>query len=166
MMIVVNTFLLCSPGTDSCSDCDAGKFSENPTSTACADCSPNSESNAGATQCKCSVGATGRLTCMRIVSFTYRYVSSSNFTHDDLNAGPDGGDCTGCVPGKFKSVVGSAGCDDCSQGKYSAIVGATSSGICTGLLFSATYNTTPHLVLIFRCQVHKLMSHISDCTLI
>lgn len=44
--------------------------------------------------------------------------------------GMNGGPCTACGTGTFKSTTGSAGCTVCSAGTYSAATAATSSSTC------------------------------------
>ena len=45
-------------------------------------------------------------------------------------SGPDGGTCTACVAGKYKTSTGSAACTDCGADTYSAAVGASGSSTC------------------------------------
>lgn len=44
--------------------------------------------------------------------------------------GADGGPCTACVAGTFKSVVGSAGCSSCGENTYSTTTAAVSATTC------------------------------------
>jgi hypothetical protein len=46
-------------------------------------------------------------------------------------SGPDGGPCTACVTGKYKTLTGTATCTDCGAGTYSAAVGASTSSTCS-----------------------------------
>ena len=45
--------------------------------------------------------------------------------------GPDGGPCTACVAGKYKTASGSSACSSCSSGQYNVAPGGTSSAACT-----------------------------------
>jgi syndecan 4 len=44
--------------------------------------------------------------------------------------GPDGGPCTVCVAGKYKTTTGSVVCTDCGAGTYSTTLGATAAATC------------------------------------
>ena len=44
--------------------------------------------------------------------------------------GPNGGECSACTAGKFKTSLGSVSCTDCGAGKYSTITGASTSATC------------------------------------
>jgi hypothetical protein len=46
------------------------------------------------------------------------------------STGPDGGTCTACVAGKFKSGTGSVVCTECGASTYSTSTGATAIGTC------------------------------------
>jgi len=46
------------------------------------------------------------------------------------STGPDGGTCTACVAGKFKTVTGSATCTDCGADTYSTTTGAMAADTC------------------------------------
>jgi len=79
--------------------CGANTYRETP--DVCTLCPTNSNSPVGSTivtACVCDAGSTG----------------------------PDGGACTQCVAGKYKSVTGNATCTNCLAGEYSTTVGATS----------------------------------------
>ncbi len=53
-------------------------------------------------------------------------VCSCNAGYTDAN----GGVCSGCVTGKYKTTSGSVSCTDCGVGTYSTTVGASKSGVC------------------------------------
>ena len=58
------------------------------------------------------------------IIFVWPYLCSPGFT------GPDGGLCSPCGPGTYKSAAGSAACIDCVSGTYSTATGATSIDTC------------------------------------
>ena len=83
-----STHYLVTGPTTTCAGCAAGKYYS---SGACADCPANTDSEYGAassTDCFCNAGYTG----------------------------PNGGTCTQCAAGKFKTTTGSAACTDCQAG--------------------------------------------------
>jgi hypothetical protein len=93
--------------TDPCRCC-AGKYGTatgQTTEASCTACPSNSTSPAGSaalTSCTCNAGSTG----------------------------PDGGNCTACVAGKYKTSAGSALCSDCPTNSTSP-AGSTSLTHCT-----------------------------------
>ena len=95
-------------GNDTCLDCAASTYSATVGATgtgACLNCPANAVSGAGSGiigSCVCNVGATG----------------------------PNGGVCSLCAVGKYKSVNGTAACTDCWAGSYSGVLGANSSDTC------------------------------------
>ena len=96
-------------GTAACTPCEAGKYS--PT-----------------------FGANASSTCITCPAHSQSEEGSSNITHCLCNAGysgRDGGVCSACVAGKYKSVNGSAACTSCDAGKYSEHTGAASADACT-----------------------------------
>ena len=46
-------------------------------------------------------------------------------------AGSNGGTCTACVAGKYKTAPGSAACTDCPAGTFSPAAAATASSACS-----------------------------------
>ena len=95
-------------GDFACVDCGAGKYSSataQALESACVECPTNSNAPAGSsfqTSCLCNAGSNG----------------------------PNGGSCTNCAAGKYKSVVGTTYCTDCGVGTYSASVSATTESTC------------------------------------
>ena len=95
-------------GNESCVDCGANTYSTTVGATgagACVGCPVNAVSGAGSAvigSCVCNVGSTG----------------------------PNGGTCTLCAVGKYKSVNGTLACTDCLAGSYSGTLGANSSARC------------------------------------
>ena len=92
-------------GPETCYDCDAGTYSTTTGAIAlatCIACPSNTQSDLGSTSCVCNLGFTG----------------------------PDGGTCTACAAGKYKTVTGPDTCTDCAAGKYSATMAATACWAC------------------------------------
>ena len=86
-----------------CTDCAAGKYSASTGAAAessCSTCPANSQS---------VVGSTAQASCVCNPGFT----------------GTNGGTCTACVAGKYKTAPGEAACTDCAANTYSAVVGLT-----------------------------------------
>ena len=117
-----------------CINCEAGKYSNGGVSV-CTDCVQGSTSPIGSTaitSCVCKSGfvtvSTNPLVCEQAA----------------CTAGSTGpsGSCTQCVPGKYKTVSGSAPCDDCLAGKYSAATGASTVATCQNCS-AGSYSATP-----------------------
>ena len=96
-------------GAKECTECNVGHFSASvgAVSDVCQACAPNANAPAGSghsTACTCNAGSSG----------------------------PDGGNCTQCLPGKYKVAAGADPneCSECTTGKYSPTVGAASSSVC------------------------------------
>jgi hypothetical protein len=99
---------LASAAWNACADCGAGTYSAATGATVastCQSCPSNSQSATGsdaATDCVCVAGFSG----------------------------PDGGTCTACLAGKYKTTTGSVACTDCGAGKYSTASGASVASTC------------------------------------
>ena len=97
------------PGNAWCTSCMSGKYSDIPGATAASSCNlcpPRSDSPSGSgrvSACRCNVGATGI----------------------------DGGPCSACAAGKYKSFSGSGACINCPTGTYSTTMGALAFSTCT-----------------------------------
>jgi hypothetical protein len=124
-----NCVFACAPGKTgpdgSCSACVAGKYKTTSGSVVCTDCGVGTYST--------TVGASAASTCVSCPVNSNSVASSSAITGCTCNAGytgPDGGVCSACVPGKYKTSGGSAVCMDCGVGTYSVAVGATVSATC------------------------------------
>jgi hypothetical protein len=94
--------------------------------------------------CVCEVGtystAVGSSTCINCPSNSISPAGSAALTNCICNAGssgPNGGICTVCVEGKYKSSAGSVPCTNCGTGKYSTAVGASLCTSCGGGTYSA-----------------------------
>jgi len=114
------------PDGGSCTACAAGKYKTTTGSVACLDC--------GAGKYSTSTGATLEATCLACPSYSNSPSASASLSMCTCNVGftgPEGGSCTACVAGKYKTLTGSAPCTDCGDGKYSTSTGATSSAACT-----------------------------------
>ena len=91
-------------GSDGCTDCSAGTYSE-ATASACSDCPAHTYSPGGSplsTSCTCNRGYHG----------------------------PDGGPCAACGMGTYKDTKGSAPCTQCPAGKRSEATGMISEATC------------------------------------
>ena len=92
-------------GAQHCSDCEIGKYSNDLAAPTCSACPANSTTeqtgNRYQSGCVCNPG----------------YV------------GPNGGPCTACAAGKYRSE-GDNDCVDCEAGKYSGAPGATNESTC------------------------------------
>jgi hypothetical protein len=119
-----------------CINCAAGKYHAVHTDGICVNCPLYSTSPAGSSlmsQCTCNSG------------YEKVAIDALNFTCEPLSctAGSTGpaGSCTQCVPGKYKTVSGSALCDDCLAGKYSAATGSSTASTCQNCT-AGTYSET------------------------
>ena len=106
-----------SVGPGECSLCPGGTYSARtgqPSNATCTLCPTRGYSSPGSDtimDCMCNLGYTG----------------------------PNGTNCSACVPGKFKSTSGTMACTLCSQGKYStglAEISNRACGNCTANSFS------------------------------
>jgi hypothetical protein len=129
-----------------CINCEAGKYSNGGVSV-CTDCVQGSTSPIGSTaitSCVCKSGfvtvSTNPLVCEQAA----------------CTAGSTGpsGSCTQCVPGKYKTVSGSAPCDDCLAGKYSAATGASTAATCLSCS-AGSYAGTPGSFACSLCPSGK-----------
>jgi len=92
-------------GSASCLDCNAGSYLNISAGTACFACPSNTDAVRGSvqqTECVCNAGYTG----------------------------PDGGTCTVCDVGTFKSASGSAMCMDCQAATYNDLAGSSACMSC------------------------------------
>ena len=125
------------PDGGPCAACIAGKYKTQTGSATCTLCNAGQYSN--------QVGASSSGTCVNCPTGTYSNAdrsppcsscasdSNSPSASDDFSdclcnvgyTGPDGGPCTACVPGKYKTVTGAAACQDCVAGYYHQLPGAS-----------------------------------------
>ena len=125
------------PDGEPCDACAAGKYKTQTGSGTCTLCNAGQYSN--------QVGASSSGTCVNCPTGTYSNAvrawpcsscasdSNSPSASDDFSdclcnvgyTGPDGGPCTACVPGKYKTVTGAAACQDCVAGYYHQLPGAS-----------------------------------------
>ena len=106
-----------------CTMCEKGKYKSTVGSTACSLCRANSYSSGGGFDPSCT-------SCPEN-SFSPASLQSGAVTDCSCLAGysgPDGGPCTACPVGKYKSVNGSAAsCDFCPPGQYAKPYDASTS---------------------------------------
>ena len=124
-----------------CTPCSAGTYSEHTASTnssTCFSCPSNSNSNPGSdhsTDCICNVGYTGA----------------------------NGGTCTACPLGKFKSAPGAGVCTECHANTYGGGAGASACASCTT---NAITNGTGHTnIESCECKIHYGGAPGGTCTL-
>lgn len=114
-------------GSAPCTVCAAGTYSVNVGATsACINCLANQYST--------TVGANTSSTCISCPYNTTSAAGSAALANCVCLAGftgPNGGTCTPCVEGKFKSTTGSAACSNCAAGTYSVL---TASIVCINCL--------------------------------
>ena len=108
-----------------CVGCVAGKYKPDTGSLACSDCGPGKYSTATGQmfESTCSL-------CTANANAPAGSVVRSQCTCNSGFSGPNGGECLGCVAGKYKAGTGSAVCTDCGPGKYSASNWQTSESSC------------------------------------
>ena len=128
-------------GMLTCRICDPGTYNSQLGQTACSNCSVGLYS--------VHFGAIGNETCLacplgqwspegspscNLCPANSRAAASSGFlvncTCDAGFSGPNGGACTVCAAGKYKTVTGASPCESCAAGEYSNATGATSVGVC------------------------------------
>ena len=115
-------------GLIACKACEAGKYKSGTGSEGCTDCM--------AGKYLTSTGATAETACVACAAGFTSPIGSD--TLEDCvplacpagSTGPDGGTCTACVAGKFKTVTGSATCTDCGADTYSTTTGAMAADTC------------------------------------
>ena len=131
-----------------CKDCFLGKYQNSPGQTSCLECT-----NCGPGKYILSTNAckeTQNRVCTLVPAGNYQDENnqyfykqcpassdapegSSSLQNCLCNAGfsgPNGGPCTQCGSGKYKSSAGTDACTDCGIGKYSGTVAATSDTAC------------------------------------
>jgi len=122
-----------------CSSCPAGTYIGTTGATVCQNCTTHSTQ----VHTTSPIGSTSFSSCT--CKSGYEKVGTNPFECIALAcaAGSTGpaGSCTQCVPGKYKTVSGSALCDDCLAGKYSAATGASTAATCLSCS-SSTYSET------------------------
>ena len=114
------------PNGGTCTLCAVGKYKSVNGTAACTDCLAGSYSG--------RIGANNSETCVSCPDNSSSVVSSSALTGCTCNAGatgPNGGPCALCVPGKYKTVIGTAVCTNCSANTFSSVTGATSISACS-----------------------------------
>jgi len=174
---------ICNAGSTedsgSCVQCEAGKYKTSPGSDQCTDCDAGKYSS--------TVGATTYTVCQDCPEYTYRIQTGASAvgdcqscpTHSSAPPGSDalencmcdvghtgsnGGPCTACEAGKYKSTTGSDDCIDCPSGSYSSDSAATSPDDC---LLCAVGNYTVNNLPCVDCPKFSTTlqpgTSISDC---
>ena len=121
-----------SKGSGECVNCPAGKFANTTNSSHCFLCSSGKYS--------AQIGASSELTCNDCPDKQTSAPGSDGLTDCGCILGyhgANGGNCSACLPGSFKDVVGDAACELCDQGSYISFAAATACYDC-----EENYNTT------------------------
>ena len=108
------------PDGGPCTACTAGTYKDAEGGMACKVCPANSASpvaSTAASACVCNAGYTGPA-CSPIPQ-----PCNAGYT------GPDGGPCTVCPAGKYKSIAGTGACLDCPE-SYTSAIGSTGAAAC------------------------------------
>jgi hypothetical protein len=129
-------------GPDACTDCAPGKYLESTGALsvdACVACAAGrySTTTGAPLESECvrceagkystTVGAASESTCIGCPAHAHSPSGSDAGVDCLCNAGytgADGGECSACVPGKFKDAAGSASCTECAPGRYLTTAGA------------------------------------------
>ena len=115
-------------GASTCIGCSAGTYSGASgasSSTACTNCLVGTYSGGlGMSACiTCPAGSTSPSGSSSVAACVAT-ACNAGFT------GPNGGPCTACVAGKYKTTSGITACIDCGAGTYSTSTGATLAATC------------------------------------
>ena len=119
-----------SSGSVACIDCVTGKFASSSSQSVCSNCAAGKYSGTGFTVCCANSSYCGNNeymlsgTCQSCPAQSTAPACSTTLTSCLCNpgfSGPNGGPCTACKPGFYKSSVGSGNnnnCFSCTSGKY------------------------------------------------
>jgi hypothetical protein len=129
-------------GPDACTDCEPGKYLESTGAlsvAACVACAAGkfSTTTGAPLESECvrceagkystTVGAASESTCLGCPAHAHSPSGSDAAVDCLCNAGytgANGGECSACVPGKFKDAPGPASCTECAPGRYLTTAGA------------------------------------------
>ena len=106
-------------------------------------CFNNSETNAQNTGCRCTSGYSGLDTSC---SFRFEPRPHVECSSDVI--------CVACVPGTYKSSLGSGPCSECPSGKASNVSGATKISICH-ICGPGTYAPASGIATCYDCPAGK-----------
>jgi len=116
-------------GSSACSNCTAGTYATNSSSSACTTCLPGKFSTA--------IGASNATVCADCARGTYSQVQGSTRctnctlgTYSDLLGSPSNSTCAMCPPGTYTTTAGASTCLTCAAGSFSTVSGATSCDTC------------------------------------
>jgi hypothetical protein len=129
----------CNPGTtgldgSTCIPCAAGKFKTEAGAAVCGGCVAGEYSLAKALACE---------TCPDNTRSAALSAALNECTCVAGYTGPDGAECTACVPGTYKIATGSAGCSACAPGTYNAASGRSATcDMCTANSHSPASSTS------------------------
>ena len=142
-----------------CTACVAGKYKTATGSAACTDC--------GAATYSTTVGATVATTCIGCPTSSNSPISSVALTACTCNvgfSGPDGGTCTGCVAGTYKTVTGTAVCNTCGGNTYSTAVAATGVATCVACPTSSNSPISSSALAACTCNAGFTGANGGTCT--
>jgi len=147
------------PNGGPCTACVAGTYKTSAGSHPCSNCVAYTYST--------TIGATQEGQCVACPVNTIS-TSGSDALADCLcipgYTGPDGGTCTACVAGKYKTVSGSAACANCGAGKYSTSIGATLEATCLACPINSNSPSGSASLSICTCNVGFTGPDGSSCT--
>ena len=97
-------------GVGTCAPCEAGKYTANTGAGTCAPCEAGSfNENEGSDECQ---------QCPDNMTSPLGSVSDEECQCEEGYSGPDGGPCTKCQPGFYKTGVGNGSCLPCEEGSF------------------------------------------------
>ena len=147
------------PSGGPCTACVAGKYKIATGSAVCTDC--------GAGTYSTTVGATVATTCLTCPTSSNSPIASLTLIACTCNVGftgPNGGPCTACVAGKYKTTTGNAVCTDCAADKYSATAGATLESTCLACPANSNSPSPSTVVTSCTCNVGFMDISSGTCT--
>ena len=146
-----------------CTACPAGTYSiaiGATNSSVCTNCPANTYSG--------TVGATGAGTCLNCSANAVSGTGSVVIAACVCNVGatgPNGGPCSLCATGKYKTVNGTAACTSCSAGTYSGIVGANASDVCVACADNSSSVLGSSVVTACTCNAGATGPNGGPCSL-
>ena len=134
-----------------CTPCAAGTYKRYAGTGLCVACPANSDALSGSIACHCNTGFTDiyTATANAIIPSLLNCTCAVGYT------GIDGGNCTSCVAGKYKSVVGYTTCIDCAPGTFSNVTGTSSCTSCAAGTYSFPYIVESPQSYPFGIQVNS-----------
>jgi hypothetical protein len=117
-------------GVGTCAPCEAGKYTANTGAGTCAPCEAGSfNENEGSDECQ---------QCPDNMTSPLGSVSDEECQCEEGYSGPDGGPCTKCQPGFYKTGVGNGSCLPCQAGSFNENEGSGECQQCPDNMTSPT----------------------------